>query len=61
MSTTVLQPLFVRVSDCPTVFGISRATIYRWKNAGDVKIFKRGGASFVKVSEMEDLITGEAA
>ena len=61
MNVAILQPLFVRVRDCPIVFGISRATIYRWKNAGDVKIYKRGGASFVKVTEMEELITGEVA
>ena len=46
-----LQPLYVRIADCQKVFGISPDTIYRASHHGEITIYKRGGASLLKVSE----------
>lgn len=52
-------PLYVRVVDSQPVFGIHRATVYRWAAAGLIRIHKRGSASFLSVAEMKRLIEGD--
>lgn len=51
-------PLFIRPARVSELFGIHRATLYRWAAAGHVKIHKRGAATFVSVKELSDFITG---
>lgn len=46
------QPIYARPVDAPKIFGISRSTLYRWAAAGDVTIYRRGGASFVRIEEV---------
>ena len=55
---TALQPIYVRPTRAPEVFGVSRATIYRWAAKGVIRIYKRGTQSFVKVSEVTSYVEG---
>ncbi|MDN5569573.1 MAG: helix-turn-helix domain-containing protein [Paracoccus sp. (in: a-proteobacteria)] len=55
---TAHTPIFIRPVQVKELFGIHRATLYRWAAAGHIKIHKRGAASFVSVSEVTDFITG---
>ena len=60
MSKREVQPIYARVSDSKVVFGVSRATMYRWISAGFVTLHKRGGCSFLKVKDVLHYIeTGE--
>ena len=52
-------PIFVRPMQVPAVYGISRATLYRWASKGLVTIHKRGGCSFVRRDEMDAAIMGD--
>lgn len=52
------SPIFVRVSQAPEVFGYSTSTIYRLAQRGEIKIHKRGGSSFLRVSEIVAYIEG---
>lgn len=60
MASTKTQPkaIYARPSDSAQVFGVSRATLYRWAKAGAFRIYKRGTASFVKISEVCAYIEG---
>lgn len=51
---------FIRPSQAQDVFGISRATLYRWAGKGWITIHKRGGCSFVEVDQLKKAITGES-
>lgn len=51
-------PIFVRPAQIKALFGIHRATLYRWAAAGHITIHKRGAASFVSVAEISNFITG---
>lgn len=53
-------PVYVRPRDSKLVFGISRATLYRWADRGAITIFRRGSASFVSVAEVSAYIEGLA-
>lgn len=55
---TDARALYIRPSQAQQVFGISRATIYRWADAGAFKIHKRGNASFVKIADVTRYIEG---
>lgn len=46
------QPVLCRPVHCQEVFGISRATLYRWAKDGHITIYKKGPMSFVKVEEV---------
>lgn len=54
------EPIYVRVCDSQAVFGIHRSTIYRRAAQGKITIYRDGGTSFVKVSEMADMIEGRS-
>ena len=56
----VQQPVSCRVSDAKAMFGLSRATIYRWAAKGHIKIYKKSSMSFVNVSELWDFIQKES-
>ncbi len=56
---TTHKPLFIRPKTVQPMFGFSRSTLYRWVEAGHLRLYKRGPATFVKVSEIEELLTGE--
>lgn len=49
---TSQPPLYVRVCDSKKVFGLSRHTIYRAVNRGEITIHKRGVASLLSVAEV---------
>lgn len=48
----------IRVSDIPAVYSISRSKVYRMAKAGTLTIHRLGGASLVKVTDLEALIEG---
>lgn len=52
--------IFARISECPTLFGMSRATVYRGKDKGLWKIYKLGKISLVKISEVQEAIEASA-
>lgn len=51
-------PIYVRPSRAQQMFGVHRATLYRWADAGHITIHKRGTASFVRVDEVRACIEG---
>jgi hypothetical protein len=53
------QPIFVRVSKSQGFFGLHQSTIYRKAQRGEIKIYKRGSAAFLRVEEMIKHIEGE--
>jgi excisionase family DNA binding protein len=53
-------PLYVRMSDAPGVFSLSRDTFYRAANRGEITIHKRGSRSLLKVAEVSEWIEGRA-
>ena len=55
---TAPLPIFVRVAQAPEGFGVSTSTIYRLAQRGEIPIHKRGGASFLRVSDMVAYIEG---
>ena len=54
-----MQPLYVRVSDAPTIFGLSRSTVYEMARLKKITIHKVGGASLLSVAELSALIEGK--
>lgn len=52
------HPIFVRVSKAQEVFGLHPSTIYRLAQRNEITIHKRGGASFLRTSEMIAYIEG---
>lgn len=52
-------PPWVRVSEAPKFFGISKATLYRAAQRGEIKIYKSRG-SRVKTEEIERWLAGDA-
>ena len=48
-----LSPIFVPLKEAPKWFGVSRDTIYRQRKKGKIKIYKAGGRSVLKVSELQ--------
>lgn len=49
---TELSPIFVPLQEAPKWFGVSRDTIYRQRRQGNIRIYKAGGRSVLKVSEV---------
>ena len=59
MSSQNQAAVMVRVSQAKPVFGVHRATLYRWAAAGHINIYKRGtGASFVDPTQVKNFIMG---
>ncbi|WP_412508784.1 helix-turn-helix transcriptional regulator [Roseovarius sp. SYSU LYC5161] len=52
------QPEFVRISQVQSIFGVSRATLYRAAQRNEITIHRRGPMSFISVKEMRHWITG---
>ncbi len=52
------QPIYVRPVKAQEIFGVHRATLYRWADAGHINIHKRGAATFVRVDEVRAFIEG---
>lgn len=50
--------IYVRPVECQALFGMHRATLYRWAKEGKITIHKRGSASFVRVDDVRALIEG---
>lgn len=55
-----MKPLYVRIAHAPEIFGIGISTIYGMSDRGEIKIYKRGSTSLIKVEEMERAIEGES-
>lgn len=53
---STVEKRYARIHECKEMFGISRATVYRMKDRGQIRIFKVGSVSLVKVAELEELI-----
>ena len=54
-------PIYVRVSDAPTWFSISRDRIYKAQRAGEIEIYKKGPIALVKTAEIMAWIEGDEA
>ncbi|WP_017999052.1 helix-turn-helix domain-containing protein [Paracoccus sp. N5] len=54
----VPQPIYIRPGKAQQMFGVHRATLYRWANAGHITIHKRGAATFVRLDEVRAFIEG---
>ena len=57
-ATGKITPVTCRPTQAPQVFGVSRATIYRWADKGYIRLYQRAGMTFVKVDEVLAYITG---
>jgi excisionase family DNA binding protein len=44
---------FIKINDAARSLGISRVFLYKLRKQNKLKIYKLGGASFVKKSELE--------
>lgn len=53
-----MTPLYVKMSDAPSVFSLSRDTFYRAANRGEITIHKRGSRSLLSVSQVSEWIEG---
>lgn len=51
-----VQPIYIRVSDSRSVFGISRSTIYEMAARREITIYKTGNKSLLKVAEVSAVI-----
>ncbi|WP_226622621.1 helix-turn-helix domain-containing protein [Alloyangia pacifica] len=51
--TAPIKALYVRMAHAQEVFGIHRVTFYRWAEAGQIRVYKRGAMSLLKVAEIE--------
>lgn len=51
-----MKPIYVRMADAKTMFGISRSTLYEMQARGEIVIHKRGKTSLLKVEEIERAI-----
>lgn len=58
VATAKITPVTCRPTQAPQVFGVSRATIYRWAEKGHITLYQRAGMTFVKVDEVLSYITG---
>ncbi len=56
---TAQRPIFVRLFRSQEAFGVHRSTIYRWAQAGIIRIYKRGNISVVRVADVEAVLSGE--
>ncbi len=56
--TIAITPASFRPSDGKAVVGVCRQTLYRWANAGHIKVHKRGNMAFFVTSEVLGYITG---
>lgn len=52
------QPIYVRPVRAQQLFGVHRATLYRWAKDGHITIHKRGSTSFIHVDELRAFIEG---
>ena len=52
-------PATFRPADSQAVVGISRATLYRWEQAGHITLYRRGAMTFARTAEVVHFITGE--
>jgi len=46
----------VKMNEAAIMFGISRSALYRINSRYEIQIYKFGGASLLKISEIEDRI-----
>ena len=53
--------IYARISECPELFGLSRATMYRGKDANRWNIYKVGGIALVKIAEVVEAIENQAS
>ena len=55
------EPIYVRCANVQKIFGVSRATVYRWAKEGRLTIHRPQHApnsAFVRTAEMKNLIEG---
>ena len=55
------EPKFIRMSDAPKVFGVTDDTLRKWSKDGGFAIYKIGGASLLRIAEVEAFIISSAA
>lgn len=52
---------YLKLSEVPAVYGLSKSTLYRLRDRGELTIRKFGRLSLVRVDELEALIENTAA
>ena len=52
---------FIRMSDAPVMFGVTDDTLRKWSKDGAFQIYKIGGASLLRIDEVEAFIVSSAA
>lgn len=55
------RPLYVRMSDAPGIFTVSRSSLYEAAGRGELTIYKPIGTSLLKVAEVEAWIEARTA
>jgi len=55
------QAKFIRMSDAPKVFGVTDDTLRKWAKDSGFKLYKIGGATLLKIAEVEAFIESNAA
>ena len=58
MQNANTAPITCRPTQAQQIFGVSRATIYRWAERGHIRLYQRAGMTFIKVDEVMAYITG---
>ncbi len=61
MTARELEVVTYSVADAVAVFGISRATLYRLRKAGRIKMHRLGGRTLIFKHEMIEAIRGIAS
>ena len=55
------EPKFIRMSDAPQMFGVTDDTLRKWAKNRGFRLYKIGGATLLKVAEVEAFIESSAA
>lgn len=55
---TAAAPIYVSINDAKAHFSLSRDTFYRAANRGEIRIYKRGSRSLLKVAEVMAWVEG---
>ena len=54
------EPKFIRMCEAPEMFGVTDDTLRKWAKDDGFKLYKIGGASLLKVADVEAFIESNA-
>ena len=58
-STTIIEPLLVRVEEAARILSLSRSTIYEMMDSGELPSVRRGAARRIPVAALHAWIAGQ--